>query len=254
MELRVRNVSKSYPGGVHALNDITLTIPAGVYGLLGPRGAGKSTLMRILAGRLEPDAGSIGLAELDLVTETNDVGRLLAYLPQDFRDCARMKTEQLLDTFAASTPKLVIVDEAAVGLAPGERAEFLHLLNTLATGSIVVIATSDVSEVAALCTRVAIMHQGRVVLEAEPQRAIAEVRNRVWHRVIAKEALPKVEREYAVISTRLVAGGAGVRVYSNTAPAVGFELADPDLEDVYLSALAGYLPALADSPQLIADR
>jgi ABC-type multidrug transport system ATPase subunit len=252
MELRIRNVSKSYPGGVHALHDITLTIPVGVYALLGPKGAGKSTLIRILATQQEPDAGSIGFAELDLVTRKNDVRRLLAYLPQDLRGDAAMKTEQLLDTFAANTPRLVLVDEPAAGLAPGERAGFLHLLNTLGKRSIVIIATSDVSDLAGLCTQLAILHEGRVVLEAEPQRAIAEVRNRVWHRVIAKEELPKVEREYAVISTRLIAGGAGVRVYSNTAPAVGFELADPDLEDVYLSALAGYLPASADSPQLIA--
>jgi putative ABC transport system permease protein len=61
--LHIRGVSKTYPNGVHALKDVTLTIPAGMYGLLGPNGAGKSTLMRILATLQEPDEGSISLGD-----------------------------------------------------------------------------------------------------------------------------------------------------------------------------------------------
>ncbi len=57
MELRIRDVSKTYSNGVQALKDVTLTIPVGMYGLLGPNGAGKSTLMRILATLQEPDSG-----------------------------------------------------------------------------------------------------------------------------------------------------------------------------------------------------
>lgn len=59
MELQIRGVSKTYPNSVHALKDVTLTIPAGMYGLLGPNGAGKSTLMRMIATLQEPDAGPI---------------------------------------------------------------------------------------------------------------------------------------------------------------------------------------------------
>jgi ABC-type multidrug transport system ATPase subunit len=62
MELRIRGVSKTYTNGVQALKDVTLTIPAGMYGLLGPNGAGKSTLMRILAILQEADKGSVCLA------------------------------------------------------------------------------------------------------------------------------------------------------------------------------------------------
>ena len=59
MTLQIRGISKTYPNGVQALKDVTLTIPAGMYGLLGPNGAGKSTLMRILATLQEPDSGSV---------------------------------------------------------------------------------------------------------------------------------------------------------------------------------------------------
>ncbi|WP_457127707.1 ATP-binding cassette domain-containing protein [Mucilaginibacter sp. HD30] len=60
--LRIRNLSKTYANGVPALNDISLTIPQGMYGLLGPNGAGKSTLMRTSATLQEPNQGSITLA------------------------------------------------------------------------------------------------------------------------------------------------------------------------------------------------
>jgi len=46
VELRIENLSKTYPNGVKALDDVSLTIPHGMYGLLGPNGAGKTTLMR----------------------------------------------------------------------------------------------------------------------------------------------------------------------------------------------------------------
>jgi len=84
MELQIRAVSKTYPDGVHALRDVTLTIPAGMYGLLGPNGAGKSTLMRILATLQEPDAGSIRLGEIDVVKQKDEVRKTLGYLPQEF--------------------------------------------------------------------------------------------------------------------------------------------------------------------------
>ncbi|HEX2723040.1 MAG TPA: ATP-binding cassette domain-containing protein, partial [Gemmatimonadaceae bacterium] len=64
MQLDIRNISKTYPNGVQALKDVTLTIPAGMYGLLGPNGAGKSTLMRIIATLQEPDSGTIELGDI----------------------------------------------------------------------------------------------------------------------------------------------------------------------------------------------
>lgn len=67
MELHIRGVSKTYSNGVQALKEVTLTIPAGMYGLLGPNGSGKSTLMRTIATLQEPDKGSIRLGELDVL-------------------------------------------------------------------------------------------------------------------------------------------------------------------------------------------
>src|SRR5687768_9567313 len=100
MELQIRNVSKTYPNGVHALKDVTLTIPAGMYGLLGPNGAGKSTLMRILATLQEPDEGSVQLGELDVLKQKDEVRKTLGYLPQEFGVYPKVSAEHLLDHFA----------------------------------------------------------------------------------------------------------------------------------------------------------
>src|SRR4028118_1390991 len=100
MELHISNISKTYSNGVQALKDVTLTIPAGMYGLLGPNGAGKSTLMRILATLQEPDAGTIRLGEIDVVAHKDAVRQTLGYLPQEFGVYPKVSAERLLEHFA----------------------------------------------------------------------------------------------------------------------------------------------------------
>jgi ABC-2 type transport system ATP-binding protein len=100
MELRIRNLSKTYSNGVVALDNITLTIPTGMFGLLGPNGAGKSTLMRTLATLQECDSGSVFLDDLDVLDEKDAIRRLLGYLPQDFGLYPKVTAYELLDHFA----------------------------------------------------------------------------------------------------------------------------------------------------------
>lgn len=84
MELQILNLSKTYPNGVKALDDVNLTIPRGMFGLLGLKGAGKSKLMRTIAMLQEADSGSILLGELDVLQNPMEVRRQLGYLPQEF--------------------------------------------------------------------------------------------------------------------------------------------------------------------------
>lgn len=293
MELRIQNVSRSYPNGVRALSDVSLTIPAGMYGLLGPNGAGKSTLMRILATLQQPDEGQVTLAaadgtSIDVVNQPDDVRRTLGYLPQEFGVYPRVSAEELLDHFALlkgiaakgerkalveallrqvnlwevrkqklggysggmrqrfgvavallGNPKLMIVDEPTAGLDPAERVRFLNLLAELGENSVVLLSTHIVEDVAELCTRMAIIDRGEILLEAEPLRATQGMKGRIWRCVIDKRALPELEREHAVISTRLLAGRTVVRVHSDTSPGPDFDDAEPDLEDVYFATMAG---------------
>ena len=100
MQLKIRNLSKTYANGVVALDRVTLNIPAGMFGLLGPNGAGKSTLMRILATLQECDAGSVFLDDIDVLDEKDAVRRMLGYLPQDFGVYPKVTAYDLLDHFA----------------------------------------------------------------------------------------------------------------------------------------------------------
>ncbi len=100
MELRIENLSKTYPNGVRALDNVSLTIPRGMYGLLGPNGAGKSTLMRTIATLQEPDSGQAWLGDIDVLRQKDEVRKILGYLPQDFGVYPRISVQDMLDHLA----------------------------------------------------------------------------------------------------------------------------------------------------------
>src|SRR5687767_9921608 len=100
VELRINDLSKTYPNGVQALQNVTLTIPTGMFGLLGPNGAGKSTLMRTISTLQEADSGSITLGDIDVLRQKDELRKVLGYLPQEFGVYPRVTAEELLDHFA----------------------------------------------------------------------------------------------------------------------------------------------------------
>src|SRR5215472_11922355 len=100
MELLIQNLSKTYKNGVKALDNVTLTIPCGMYGLLGPNGAGKSTLMRTLATLQEPDSGSARMGEIDMLRQKDEVRKRLGYLPQEFGVYPRISAQDMLSHIA----------------------------------------------------------------------------------------------------------------------------------------------------------
>jgi len=298
MQLTLRDIRKTYPNGVRALDNVSLTIPVGMYGLLGPNGAGKSTLMRTLATLQDADGGSAMLGGLDVLRQKDEVRKTLGYLPQEFGVYPHASAHALLDYFAVlkgfaahgerrevvesllqqvnlwdvrhqklggfsggmrqrfgvavallGNPKLLIVDEPTAGLDPAERARFLNLLSALGETSVVILSTHIVEDVSELCTRMAIINRGRILLEAEPLQAIDDIRGRIWRRVIARDELAAVQREHGVISTTLLGGRTVVHVYGNALPGPGFEPTEPDLIDVYFSTMAGHIGHLRAAPE-----
>jgi ABC-type multidrug transport system ATPase subunit len=135
-------------------------------------------------------------------------------------------------------PQLIIVDEPTAGLDPEERVRFLNLLSRIGQDSVVILSTHIVEDVEELCTRMAIIDHGQILLEAQPSRAIADLRGKIWRRTVTHEELDALEREQRVISTKMLAGQTNVHVYAESSPGARYEAVEPDMKDVYFSVMA----------------
>jgi ABC-2 type transport system ATP-binding protein len=286
--LTISGLSKTYRNGVQALSDISLTIPAGMFGLLGPNGAGKSTLMRTLATLQEPDKGTILLGDIDVLRNKQAVRKKLGYLPQEFGVYPRVSAEVLLNHLAVlkgitnrkermevvksllhktnlyekrkknlggysggmkqrfgiaqallSNPKLLIVDEPTAGLDPAERNRFHNLLTELGNETIVILSTHIVEDVKELCTNMAIINNGKVLLRGNPLQAIEDIKGKVFSRVVPKSQLGTYKERFTVITERLLQGNPVIHIFSEDDPGDGFKPVEADLSDVYFSQIFG---------------
>ncbi|WP_082780303.1 ABC transporter ATP-binding protein [Rufibacter sp. DG15C] len=136
-------------------------------------------------------------------------------------------------------PKLLIVDEPTAGLDPAERVRFLNLLSEVGENSVVLLSTHIVEDVSELCTNMAIINKGQILLQANTQEAVTALKGRIWRQLTDKDTLPTLEQEHQVISAKLLSGRTMVHIYNEEDPGNGFELVEPDLEDVYFSTMTG---------------
>lgn len=95
MEILIRNLSKNY-GKKTALKEVSMTIHSGMYGLLGRNGAGKTSLMRILATLSMPSSGEISINGVSL-KDTAKIREMVGYLPQDFSFYRNMSVYGAMD-------------------------------------------------------------------------------------------------------------------------------------------------------------
>ena len=136
------------------------------------------------------------------------------------------------------SPRLVIVDEPTAGLDPEERNRFNNLLAEIGEQVVVILSTHIVDDVADLCRRMAIIHDGRIVLHGAPSELVRPLAGRVWRGVAGAAGLPGFRERHRVISHRLRAGRTVVHVLDDSRPGDGFEPVEPSLEDLYFATLA----------------
>jgi len=137
-------------------------------------------------------------------------------------------------------PRLIIVDEPTAGLDPEERVRFHNLLSAIGQNIIVILSTHIVSDVSDLCGRMAIIHQGRVLVTGDPTALVNELRGKVWKRSIDASDLGSHRQQFHVILVRLFAGRTLIHALSDQQPAAGFEPVEPDLEDLYFATINSY--------------
>ena len=135
----------------------------------------------------------------------------------------------------AGNPRLLIVDEPTAGLDPEERVRFYHLLAELAQERIVLLSTHIVEDVAVLCSRFAVIRDGRLVARTTPAQARSEIEGRIFEGEVERAALPELRRATTVLQTMPAGPRLRVRIHERGTAPEGFVGARPTLEDAYLS-------------------
>lgn len=136
-----------------------------------------------------------------------------------------------------NNPRLLIVDEPTAGLDPVERNRFYDLLSELGEQTIVILSTHIVEDVRELCTRMAIINKGKVMLQGNPVRIMESFSGRLYKKVIHKQELEHYKQEYQVINDRLYLGKQTIHVLSDSHPGSDFSAIEANLEDVYMSEI-----------------
>lgn len=212
--IKANALTRTY-GDVVAVNNVSFEIGSGeIVGLLGHNGAGKTTIMKMTTGYLEPTAGNVSVNDIDVWAEPVAVQRQLGYLPENCPLYPEMTVLDYLDYAAAlrgvpeekrldrighviqktnliavaekfvstlsrgykqrlgvaqailNSPSILILDEPTNGLDPSQIFEMRSLIKELAETATVVISTHILQEVQAICSRVIIINNGTVALDA----------------------------------------------------------------------------------------
>lgn len=134
-------------------------------------------------------------------------------------------------------PKIIIVDEPTAGLDPEERNRFNNLLSEIGEEIIVILSTHLVEDVRNLCTHMAIIEHGKLLINGQPDDFIHALDGQLWQRSIKKNDHEYYQNNFKIISSQLVAGQLYIHVLDSNQPA-GFNPVTPSLEDVYFSTLS----------------
>lgn len=188
------------------------------------------------------------LAILKGVTDTNDRKNQILSVLEKVNLSSHSKKE--VSTFSGGmrqrfgvaqallgNPKIIIVDEPTAGLDPVERNRFNSLLSEIGEERIVILSTHLVEDVRNLCSNMAIMNKGKVLLQGNPEELIQSLQGKIWKKQIQKDELMSYKNEYQVISSQFTAGKMNIHLLSDKQPS-GFQEVNPTLEDVYFATLS----------------
>ncbi|MEL6834277.1 MAG: ABC transporter ATP-binding protein [Bacteroidota bacterium] len=136
-----------------------------------------------------------------------------------------------------NNPSLLIIDEPTAGLDPKERNRFYNLLSEVAEDAIVILSTHIVDDIKELCTNMAIINKGKVVLQGNPLALIEQLDGKVYQKTIKRTEVAAYKRAYQVVNDKLFLGKPIIQIVSEEDPSNGFAAAEATLEDVYFSQI-----------------
>ena len=218
MGISLKNISKSY-NKVNALQNITFNVNEGeLFGLIGPDGAGKTTLFRILTTLLIPNEGEATVANFDIIKDYKSIRNNVGYMPGKFSLYQDLTVEENLEFFATifgttieenydlikeiyvqiepfkdrragklsggmkqklalccaliHKPKVLFLDEPTTGVDPVSRKEFWEMLKRLQTKGITMLVSTPYMDEAALCDRIALIQDGKILEINTPQEIV----------------------------------------------------------------------------------
>jgi len=146
-------------------------------------------------------------------------------------------TRQKINAVAAFmfNPELYFLDEPTAGLDPEERLRFHNLISESASeNTVVILSTHIVSDVANLCSHMAIIRKGKIISADSPRQAVNQLKGSIWEGTVSHEQLAAFKSHFNVISSRTFDGQARVRAISKgQRPSEEFTETTPVLEDHY---------------------
>jgi len=218
--IEVENLSKSY-GKIQAIKEVSFKVKKGeVFGLIGPDGAGKTSIIQILTGVLTPTSGKAFINGIDVTKEPERIKSIIGYMPQGlglnlydnltveeninfFRDLRQIpekifkknkeilleitKLKPFLNRQAKALsggmrqklalvctllhlPDIIFLDEPTTGVDPLSRQDFWRIIHNLVKEKeITVLLTTSYMDEAERCHRIALMHEGKILLEEKPE-------------------------------------------------------------------------------------
>jgi ABC-type multidrug transport system ATPase subunit len=226
VNITVKNISKSYRD-LKAIEDISFDVKAGeIFGLIGPDGAGKTTIFRVLTTLLLPDEGTATVAGYDIIEDLISIRNHVGYMPGRFSLYQDLTVEENLEFFATifgttieknydlikdiyiqiepfkdrragklsggmkqklalccaliHKPKVLFLDEPTTGVDPVSRKEFWEMLKRLQQKGITILVSTPYMDEAALCDRIALIQDGKILEIDTPEKIIEHYPNKIY--------------------------------------------------------------------------